>query len=186
MRKLNVFNFMSLNGYFKGANNDISWHKRGTEEMQYAAEMLKSGASLLFGRETYEILADYWLSDEAKQKFPEVAEGMRQAEKIVFSSTLKELKWGNTKIMNNNIAKKIHEMKQLPGKDITILGSGTICCQLAELGLIDEYFIMVDPVILAEGTSIFHDVNRRLNLTLIGTQAYKSGVVLLRYQEESL
>ena len=182
MRKVTVFNFITLNGYFKGPKEDISWHRHGAEENDYAAESLKSGNTLLFGRVTYEMMASYWPTPAAAKSDPIVAEGMNNAEKIVFSRTLEKAEWKNTRLIKDNIVEEIRKMKQLPGKDMTLLGSGSILTQFAEQGLIDEYQIMVDPVILGDGTPIMKGLTRKLDLKLTGTRTFKSGVVLLSYR----
>jgi len=182
MRKVIVFNFVTLDGYFKGPKEDISWHRHGAEENEYAAEGLKSGNMLLFGRVTYEMMASYWPTPVAIKNDPIVAAGMNNADKIVFSRTLKKAVWNNTRLVKDNIVEEIKKMKQLPGKDMTLLGSGSILTQFAEQGLIDEYQIMVDPVVLGDGTPIFKNIKHKLDLKLTRTRTFKSGVVLLCYQ----
>jgi dihydrofolate reductase len=182
MRKLAVFNFVTLNGYFKGPEGDISWHRHGAEENEYAAEMLKSGSILLFGRVTYELMASYWPTPTAIHNDPTVAEGMNRAEKIVFSRTLKRAVWSNTRLVKDEMVEEIKKMKRAPGKDLTLLGSGSLLTQLAEQGLIDEFQIMVDPVVLGDGTPIFKGIRHKLDLKLTGTRTFKSGVVLLSYK----
>ena len=182
MRKLTVFNFLTLNGFYKGPHDDISWHVHGSEEAEFAAEGAKSESMLLFGRKTYEMMAGYWPTPEASKNAPAVAEGMNKSEKIVFSKTLKKVEWHNSRLMTGNIVEEIKKMKQTPGHDMTILGSGSIISQFAEVGLIDLYQFMVDPVVLGEGTSIFDGVSQTLNLKLVSTKSFKSGVVLLAYE----
>ncbi len=182
MRKLTAFNFVTLNGYYKGPRGDISWHRHGAEENEFAAENLKSGNTLLFGRVTYEMMAGYWPTPVAIKNDPIVAAGMNAAEKIVFSRTLKKAEWNNTRLVKDNIVEEIKKMKQQSGKDMTLLGSGSIVTQFAEQGLIDEYQIMVDPVVLGNGTPMFKGIKRKLDLKLIRTRTFKSGVVLLCYQ----
>ena len=185
MRKVNVFNFITLNGYFQGPNGDISWHRHvsdESEESEYAAEGLKSGSTLLFGRVTYQMMASYWPTPDAMKNAPMMAEGMNNADKIVFSRTLKKAEWKNTRLVKDNIVEEIKKLKQTPGKDMTILGSGSILTQLAEEGLIDEYQFMVDPVALGDGTPLFKNIRRPLNLQLTATRTFKSGSVLLSYQ----
>jgi dihydrofolate reductase len=182
MGKVRVFNFVTLNGYYKGPNGDISWHRHGAEENAYAAEALKTGSTLLFGRATYELMASYWPTPLAVQNDPLVAAGMNNAEKIVFSRTLEQVDWNNARLVRENVAETVRKMKQHPGKDMTILGSGSIATQLAERGLIDEYQIMVDPVVLGEGTPIFKGIGHTLDLELTSTKTFKSGVVLLNYR----
>jgi dihydrofolate reductase len=182
MRKLSVFNFITLNGYFEGLNSDIGWHRHGAEENEFSIEALKSGNILLFGRKTYEVMANYWSTPEAVKNLPAVAEGMNKSEKIVFSRTLKEVKWNNSRLMKENITEEIMKMKQTPGKDLAVLGSGSILTQFAEKGLIDEYQFMVDPVVLGGGTTLFNGIGHKLDLKLASARTFKSGVVLLCYQ----
>ena len=181
MGKVIAFNFVTLNGYFKGPQEDVSWHRHGAEEGEYAAKMLESGGTLLFGRVTYEMMAGYWASPEAKKNDPIVAEGMNDAEKIVFSRTLKKAEWSNTRLVRDNLGGEVKKLKQI-GKDMAVLGSGSIVTQLADQGLIDEYQIMVDPVVLGDGTPLLQGIQRKLDLKLTGTRAFPSGVVLLSYQ----
>ena len=149
MGKLSVFNFMSLNGYFKGPNEDTSWHQHGNqEEGEFAAEGAQSDSIILFGRKTYEMMASFWPTPEAVKNMPAIAEGMNKSEKIVFSRTLKKANWNNTRIIRNNIVEEIKKLKATSKKDMTILGSGSILTQLAEAGLMDSFQFMVDPIAL--------------------------------------
>jgi dihydrofolate reductase len=182
MRRITVFNFLTLNGYYKGPNEDISWHRHGAEEGEYAADSLSPGSTLLFGRVTYEMMAGYWPTPQAISNDPVVAEGMNHAEKIVFSRTLEKAAWNNTTLVKDDMIAVLQKMKQLPGKDMAILGSGSIVTQLAEQGMIDEYQIMIDPVALGDGTSIFKNLRHKLDLRLIKTKVFKSGVALLCYE----
>ncbi|MEO5648869.1 MAG: dihydrofolate reductase family protein [Ginsengibacter sp.] len=111
-----------------------------------------------------------------------VAENMNAAEKIVFSRTMDKADWNNTRLIKDNIAEEIEKLKQKPGKDMTLLGSGSIVTQFAEKGLIDEYQIMIDPVVIGAGNAIFKKINHQLDLTLVSTKTFKSGVILLCYQ----
>ena len=181
MGKLGAFNFVTLNGYFKGPKEDISWHKHGAEESEYAAEGSKSGSTLLFGRVTYEMMASYWPTPDAFKNMPDVAAGMNSSDKIVFSRTLKNAGWSNTRLVKDKMVEEVKKLKKA-GKDMTLLGSGSIITQLAEHGLIDEYQIMVDPIALGEGTPLFKGIQHRLDLKLTNTKIFKSGVVLLCYE----
>src|SRR3989344_7294995 len=106
---------------------------------------------------------------------------MNQAKKIVFSGTLKKAKWSNTKLVKENIFEEIKKMKEMPGKGMTLLGSGSILTQFAEKGLIDEYQFMVNPVVLGSGTPIFKGIKSKLDLKLTDKRPFRSGVVLLTY-----
>lgn len=181
MAKLSVFNFVTLNGYFEGPNRDISWHRHGAEENAFSEEGANSGSTLLFGRVTYQMMAGFWPTPDAASAFPAVARGMNSAEKIVFSRTLKKADWNNTRIVAGNIVEEVRKLKN-QGKEMTVLGSGSIVTQFAEQNLIDEYMIMVDPVALGAGTPMFKGLTQKLDLKLTGTRAFTSGVVLLTYQ----
>lgn len=182
MSKLVVFNFMTLNGYFQGPGGDISWHSHGQEERDYGVEGLKSGSTLLFGRATYQHMAAFWPTPDAIKNIPVMAAGMNKADKVVFSRTLKKADWNNTRLVKDNMVEEVRKLKQTAGKGLTVLGSGSIITQLAEADLIDEYQFMVDPVALGEGTPVFKGLQRKLDLQLIMTKTFKSGVILLCYQ----
>ncbi|NII27063.1 dihydrofolate reductase [Pseudoflavitalea sp. X16] len=177
---LSSFQFITLNGFYKGPDNDISWHQHGGEESAFAEEGAQSGSTLLFGRITYEMMAGFWPTAEAQQAMPVVAEGMNKSEKIVFSRTLKTADWNNTRIVKDNIEAEVKRLKEA-GKAMTILGSGSILTQLANSGLIDEYQVMIDPVALGSGTPLFEGLQHHLDLQLINSRVFKSGVVLLSY-----
>ena len=116
----------------------------------------------------------------ARLNDPLIAEGMNNAEKIVFSKTLSNADWKNTRIVNDNILEQVKKLKAADG-DLTILGSGSIVTQLAENGLIDEYQLMIDPVAIGQGTPLFKNINHQLDLKLVDSRTFKSGVILLRY-----
>lgn len=103
MRKLSVFNFISLDGYFEGPKGDISWHRHGEEETEFAVEAQKSGHNLLFGRLTYELMASFWPTPFAIENDPVMAAGMNSANKIVFSRTLEKAEWDNTRLVKDNM-----------------------------------------------------------------------------------
>jgi dihydrofolate reductase len=178
---LSVFNFITLNGYYKGENDDISWHVHGDEEGKFSEEGAQSDNIILFGRKTYEMMSSFWPSAMAYESFPVVADGMNKTEKIVFSKTLKDAGWNNTKIISGDIIEKIKQLKETGEKDMTILGSGSIVTQFAEAGIIDHYQIMVDPVVIGKGTPIFSELTQKINLKFTGSKVFKSGVVLLNY-----
>jgi len=182
MAKLSVFNFASLNGYYKGLNGDISWHRHGAEEAEFSAESMQSKNVLLFGRVTYEMMVRFWPTPMAMEQVPEQAVGINAAEKIVFSTTLQTASWNNTRVINGNLADEIKKLKQTSTHDMTILGSGSIVTQCADAGLIDEYQVMLDPVVLGDGGVMFKGLQQKLDLELISVKTFKSGTVLLSYR----
>ena len=182
MATLSSFTFLSLDGYYKGLNDDISWHQHGEEEGQFSADSLQSGDILLFGRKTFELMASFWPTEMAAQQFPDVAKGMNDSKKIVVSGTLQKADWNNTEIIRGDIIEQIKQLKQNATKNITILGSGQLLTALAAENLIDEYGIMIDPVAIGAGTSLFQGLTTPLQLQLVSTRAFKSGVVLHNYK----
>jgi len=185
MRRLVVFNHVTLDGYFAGVNGDISWaHKddKDAEWNAFVADNAKAGDLLLFGRITYELMAGYWPTPQAIANDPIVAERMNTLPKVVFSRTLDKASWNNTKLVKGDMAAAIRTMKKEPGKDMAILGSGSIASQLAQEGLIDEYQIVVNPVALGKGRTMFDGIKEPLTLKLTKTRTFGNGNVLLCYE----
>jgi dihydrofolate reductase len=182
MRKIIISNMVTVDGYFAGPNGEIDWHVVDKEFNEYAKEMLESVDTLLFGKITYDLMAGYWPTDAGIQDSPVIAKAMNSLAKIVFSKTLKKADWKNTKIMKEINPEEIKKLKEQPGKDMVILGSGIIVDQFTNLGLIDEYRLIVNPVILGKGKPLFKDVDRSIKLKLLKTKTFKSGNVLLYYQ----
>ena len=175
-RKLIVFNMLSLDGFFAGTKGELDWHHVDEEFNEFAIAQLHSMDILLFGRKTYELMASYWTTMGALTDDPIVAGLMNTFPKIVFSKTLNNAEWNNTKLVKGNIEEETLSLKAQPGKDIIVLGSGSIVSALAEKGLIDEYRIMINPVVLGEGKPLFNQTGR-LDLELINTKVFKSGNV---------
>jgi dihydrofolate reductase len=182
MRKLNVFNLVTLDGYFAGEGGDISWHMVDEEFQELAKAASNSGNTLLFGRKTYQLMESYWPTPEALKNDPIVAEGMNAATKIVFSRTLEKADWNNTRLVKDNMSAEVRKMKQQPGKDMTVLGSGSIVSQLAQEGLIDEYRVLVNPVVIGRGRTMFEGIRDKIALKLIKTRTFGNGNVLLIYE----
>ena len=182
MRKLIAFNSISLDGYIADRNGDMSWaHRPDPEWNEFVAGNASGGGQLLFGRITYELMIKYWPTPLAMKNDPVVARGMNNASKVVFSRTLKEATWKNTKLVKGDIAAEVRKMKNQPGEGMAILGSGSIVSQLAQEGLIDEIQVVVVPVVLGKGRTQFETVTRKLDLKLLSTRAFKNGNVVLCY-----
>jgi dihydrofolate reductase len=185
MRKLVVFNQVTLDGYFADVNGDISWaqkEKQDAEWNAFVAENASGGGVLLFGRITYELMASYWPTPHAIQNNPIVAGAMNKLPKVVFSRTLDKASWNNTKLVQGDMAAEIRKMKEEPGADMAILGSGSIVSQLAQEGLIDEYQIAMNPVVLGKGRTMFDGIKEKLTLKLTKSRAFGNGNVLLWYE----
>ncbi len=183
MRKLLVFNNVTLDGYFVDMNGDMSWaHKDDAEWNAFVSENASGGGQLIFGRVTYDLMAGFWPTPFAIENMPVVAAGMNSMPKVVFSRTLDKASWNNTKLVKGDIAAEIRKMKEEPGEGMVILGSGSIVSQLAQEGLIDEFQIVVHPVVLGAGRTMFDGVKEKLNLKLTKTRAFGNGNVLLCYE----
>ncbi len=185
MRKIFISNFVSLDGYLAGPGGDLSWHNVNDEFIKYAEDMLESVDTILFGRLTYEMMAAYWPAEHAVTNDPIIAGKMNTLPKIVFSKTLDQADWENSTIIKDDIEAKVKQLKELPGKDMVILGSGTIVSALTEMGLIDEYNILINPVILGEGKPHFTGIADRKQLELMDMKRFSSGLVLLTYQPKN-
>jgi len=183
MRKVIVFNHVTLDGFFTDKNGDMSWaHKQDPEWNAFVAQNASGGGQLLFGRITYDLMASYWPTPAALQNSPAVAAGINKVPKVVFSRTLDKASWNNTKRVKGDPAQEVRKMKAAPGEDMVILGSGSIVSQLAQAGLIDEYQIVVSPIVLGEGKTMFDGVQKKLPLTLAKSRTFGNGNVLLCYE----
>jgi dihydrofolate reductase len=185
MRKLVVFNQVTLDGYFVDKNGDMSWAHRETRDSEwdsFVEDNARGGGVLVFGRITYELMASYWPTPVASRNDPVVARRMNDMPKIVFSRTLDSVSWANTRLVKSGVAEEIRKLKGEQGNGMAIMGSGTIVSQLASEGLIDEYQLVVIPIVLGGGRTMFDGVKNRLKLKLTRTRAFGNGSVLLCYQ----
>ena len=186
MRKLSVFNSVTLDGYFTDKNGDMSWaHQADSEWNAFVAENASGGGMLLFGRITYEMMASFWPSPAAFEQMPEVAEGMNNSPKIVFSRTMDKATWKNTTVVSGDIAAAVRKLKEEPGEPMVILGSGTIVSQLTQAGLIDEYQIALNPIVLGSGRTMFDGVKDKLRLKRTESRSFGNGNVFLCYERLS-
>jgi dihydrofolate reductase len=186
MRKLTVFNQVSIDGYFVDNHRDMSWAKQGADDEfnRFSSDRARGGGVLLFGRVTYELMAGFWPTREAAQALPSIAERMNHLPKVVFSRTMKRASWNNTTLVKDDMVGRIRRMKAEPGEGMAILGSGNLVSQLAETGLIDEYEFIVNPLALGAGRAIFQGVSKRLGLKLTQSRTFKNGKVFLSYVPE--
>ncbi len=183
MPTLCAFVQMSLDGYYVDATGDMSWaHKSDAEFQAFTESNAKGGARLLFGRSTYDLMASYWPTPHAAANNPVVAERMNQLPKVVFSRTLDNVSWNNTTLVKGNLAAEVRRMKKEAGEDLVILGSGNIISQLTQERLIDVYQIVLNPIVLGQGKSMFDGVKERLNLKLTQSRVFNNGNVFLSYE----
>ncbi len=192
MRKVFLFDMVTLDGFFEGPNQDISWHNVDDEFNEFAINQLNEVDTLLFGRVTYEGMASYWPTAFAISNDPIIAGLMNSLPKIVFSKTLDKAEWNNSRLVKDaqRVAEEVSKLKGQPGRDIAIFGSSDLAVTLADAaqssgsGLIDEYRIMVNPVFLGEGRPLLKGIKEKLNLKLLKARTFKSGNVLLYYEPD--
>ena len=182
MRKLFSFNMVTLDGFFEGPHQDISWHHVDQEFNEFAITQLGEVDTLLFGRVTYQMMASYWPTPAAIADDPIVAGQMNRMPKIVVSRTLEKADWNNTRLIKDHVAEEILKLKQQPGNDLALFGSANLMSTLMQLDLIDEHRIMVNPIILGSGTPLFKRSSYKLSLKLVKTRIFGNGNVLLCYQ----
>ena len=185
MGKIIVFNSVSLDGYFTDTDGDMSFAHNNNPDPEWDAFVssnARSGGVLLFGRITYELMAGFWPTKIAAETMPVIAERMNNLPKFVFSRTLDEALWNNTKLVKRDLISEIRKMKKDLKDDMAILGSGSIVLQLMQYNLIDVYQIVVIPVILGKGRTMFEGISEKVILKLKLTRTFHNGNVLLCYE----
>jgi dihydrofolate reductase len=179
MRRLIVSNLMSLDGFFEGPSQQLDWCVLDEEFFAYSEDMLRSVDTIVFGRVTYQHMAAYWPTAPKD----EIADKMNNLPKIVFSRTLQKADWSNSRLLKGDAAEEIAKLKQQPGKDMVILGSATLASSLLQTGLIDEYRVILNPILIGAGHLLFKDIKDRIRLKLQGTKLLGSGVIVLYYRK---
>jgi len=182
MRKIHVYDTISLDGFFTDAHNDMSWaHRRDPEWNAFVAGNASGNGALLFGRVTYDQMRAFWPTPQAAQMMPEVAAGMNTMPKYVVSRTLRQADWQNTTVLKGDLATEIRALKAQDGPDLVVLGSGSLVSQLTAAGLVDQFQLVLNPTILGQGRTLFETVGERLTLKLAKSQAFGNGNVVLSY-----
>ena len=198
MRRIVAFNRVTADGYFAGTDEKLDWMVPDEELDRRSADSIDEGGvgTVLFGRRTYQQFASFWphAFDDSKtspdphaagrrsEELRAMANWLNEATKIVFSRTLKDVTWKNTRLIHEFNPDDVLAMKRQPGQDMIIFGSGTLASQLTEHGLIDEYHFIVTPILLGSGRPLVKDVSKHLKLNLVEAKPYKSGNVMLRYE----
>lgn len=180
MRKLIMWNLVTLDGYFEGAKSwDLPWHERvwGEELERFSLEQLESADALLFGRVTYEGMAAYWQTEQGN-----IADYMNSLPKVVCSRTLQTAAWNNTTLVKDKVAEEVARLKQQGNGNIFVFGSADLSRTLMNEGLFDEYRIGIAPVIHGSGRLLFTDGLKQQGLQLLESRPLSVGCVILRYQ----
>jgi dihydrofolate reductase len=177
---------VSIDCSVEGPNGDLDWATPGEELHQYFNDREATIDTHLYGRRMYELMAAFWPTADADPAFPpyiaEYAHLWKDVKKVVFSTTLETVDW-NARLVRGNIAEEIAALKRQPGKNMTV-GGPTFAASLMRLGLVDEYHVVVRPIILGGGKPMFSLLGQDINLQLVGTRAFGPGAVLLQYRRE--
>lgn len=188
MRKIIVTMWVTLDGFIAGPNGEMDWVGQFYDEAMgnYEYDLVSAADTLLLGRVTYQSFAGAWphipdnpSASEGEKQYARKLNAMR---KVVFSNSLESVEWSNSTLLKEVIPEEITKLKQEPGRDIVIYGSASIVRTLTNLGLIDEYQLLVHPIVLGGGKPLFQDIKDRVNLKLAQTKTHPSGVVILFYQ----
>jgi dihydrofolate reductase len=186
MRKVIVAMQMTLDGFIEGPNGELDWAMKEDEETwKDVFDLQGSSDTLLLGRVMYPAFENYWLgaytnpsSTKNEIEYARLADTMQ---KLVFSRTLDKVVWKNTRIVKDHIEEELLRMKQEPGKDMVILGGAGLVSTFMNLGLIDEYHLIINPIILGKGKPMFKDLKERHHVKLLATKTFRSGKVMLHY-----
>ncbi len=185
MQRLIVFNNVSLDGYFCDRHGSMAWAhaaKPDKEFSSFAARNASGGGSLVFGRVTYEMMAAFWPTEHARRQMPEVAAGMARMTKHVFSRGLNQPGWENTVVHRGNAAARLRALKAKPGRGLAILGSGNLVAQIAGHAVVDEYQLVVTPVVLGGGRTLFEGLKAPIGFALVESRTFRNGKLYLRYR----
>lgn len=192
MRKIIVTMWVTLDGFIAGPNGAMDWIGELYDEAMgnYEMDLVNAADTLMLGRVTYQSFAGAWPkvpdNPEASKGEVEYAHRLNAMRKIVFSKTLSHAEWNNSTLLTEIDPEEITRIKQEPGSDIVIYGSASIVQTLSNLGLIDEYQLLLHPVVLGDGKPLFQNITHKLKLQLTQTRTHPSGVVVLYYQSVKL
>lgn len=180
-----MFNLVTLDGYFEGSQKwDLAWHNVDQEFDKFSVDQLSDAGGLIFGRVTYEGMASFWQSAVALEIDPVAARLMNALPKYVFSKTLKSVAWENTNLVSGDAVDELQRLKAEPGKDLFVFGSADLSFTFIKNHLIDEYRLMVNPIILGMGVPLFKTNGEPNKLKLIQTRSFENGNVLLYYSSQ--
>lgn len=188
MRKLKLQMQVSLDGFIAGENGEMDWMTWDWDDQlkDYIGQLTETIDCIVLGRVLAEGFIPHWAGVAANSDDPENSSGkmFTHTPKVVFSRTLTDSPWENTRIATDNLVTEINGLKNLPGKDIMAYGGGKMVSSLIRENLIDEYHLCMNPVILGKGIPVFQEVADRLNLKLSGSYPFDCGIVVLRYQRQ--
>lgn len=188
MRNVVSFTHISLDGFAAGPNGELDWISYDQELEKYAEGVVSTVGAALYGRVTYHMMESYWptvLTNPVSTKHDiDHANWVENIPKVVFSRSLEKVEWNNTRLIKDNFAEEILKLKQQSGKDLVIFGSPRLSQIFTQMGLIDEYRLTVNPVILGSGIPLFKDIKDQIKLKLLEAKTFNSGVLGLHYQTD--
>ncbi len=182
MSTLASFIFTSLDGFYQGRNGEIDWPVIDQEFNDFAARQLERADTLCFGRATYAHMAAFWPTAQATASDPDISSLMNGMEKLVFSTTLTDAAWSGTTVVRGEATEQVRAIKAGAAGELLVLGSAHLTADLAQAGLLDELRVMLCPVVLGQGRSLFEDLGDRISLTLLRVQRFDSGTLVLTYR----
>lgn len=188
MRKLVYFFHASLDGFVAGPKGEMNWITVDEEIFDFVSTMTDQADTALYGRITYEMMEAYWptAADQpnASKHDKEHSLWYKNVAKVVLSKTLDGSGLKNTTVINDHLTENINRIKQEEGKNILIFGSPRASHSLLKLGLVDEYWIFVNPILLGKGIPLFKDVPETIRLELLESEQFESGVIALHYRNK--
>jgi dihydrofolate reductase len=177
-----AFIFTSLDGFHEGPNGEIDWPVTDQAFRDFAVRQLDGAATLGFGRATYEHMAAWWPTQQAMDSDPAITTRMNEKDKLVFSTTLDGASWAGTTVSAGEATERVRAIRAAAGGELLLIGSAHLTASLAQAGLLDELRIMVCPVALGQGRSLFEDLKGRVALTLLDVKRFESGNLILTYR----
>jgi len=177
----------SLDGFVAGTKGEMDWIKIDDTMFDFVATMTDKADAALYGRVTYEMMQHYWPKAGEKPNATkhdiEHSTWYNKVSKIVLSKTMTEAGLHNTKVISDQLSDNINKIKELEGKNILIFGSPRASQSLLNEGLIDEFWLFVNPIILGQGMPLFKDVTGTTKLKLTESKTFPCGVIALHYEK---
>lgn len=186
MRKLKLQMQLSVDGYVAGPNGEMDWMRWdwGEDISAYVKALCENTDTILLGRKLAEGFIPHWEQMQANTETADAASKfMTATPKIVFTKTVKNTQWNATTLATGNLTEEINRLKNSDGGDIIAYGGGGFASSLINTGLIDEYFLFINPTALGKGMPIFEGLGQKLSLTLAEAKAFKCGVAVLHYNK---
>jgi dihydrofolate reductase len=190
MRKVILHLMLTADGCASGPNGELDWLFEFQDEQRdaYVGTLYQAADGMLIGRETYQGMADFWpaaaVDPAAKESDREGARRLNAMPKYVFSKTLEKADWENSHILRGDVAEEVARLKEQPGHDLVLTGGLRIAQTFIKLGLIDDYQLIVHPVVLGQGRRLFDvDLEAKMNLKLVAATPFGAGIVGLHYQK---